>query len=247
MSVVRSAGSAAAYRGNNASSVHGSTVRASIITSTRCASSQRASARRIPSCSTTSGLSRSPAVSMIFTGRPSRSMWRSTTSRVVPGRSLTIAASSCASRLRRLDLPAFTWPSSSTDTPSRKITPCSVFSIRESSFSMSASTRPSTWPSLRKSISSSGKSIAASTYERRSNCNSTTSSTLRENSPRRERAAPRTAACDDASMRSATASACARSMRPLRKARKLNSPGRASRAPALTASARSRSITNGPP
>ena len=55
-----------------------------------------------------------------------------------------------------------------------------------------------------------------------------------ENSPASERAALRAASVLDASMRSATLSACARSTRPLRNARRVNSPGSAMRAPSST-------------
>ena len=50
-----------------------------------------------------------------------------------------------------------------------------------------------------------------------------------------ERTAARAAASVPASIRSATASACAMSILPLRKARSLNSPGRAARHPSSSA------------
>ena len=48
-------------------------------------------------------------------------------------------------------------------------------------------------------------------------------------------------------MRSATASAWAKSIWPFKKARSLNSPGRASRAPAASTAFNSICITTGPP
>ena len=70
---------------------------------------------------------------------------------------------------------------------------------------------------------------------------------MAENSPCSERMAARAACCEPASMRSATASACARSSLSLRKARWVNSPACARRAPSSTARATSASITKGPP
>ncbi len=68
-----------------------------------------------------------------------------------------------------------------------------------------------------------------------------------ENSPCSERTAERAALAVAASIRSATASAWARSSLPLRKARRLNSPGSASRAPRSRQRASSICMTTGPP
>ncbi len=68
-----------------------------------------------------------------------------------------------------------------------------------------------------------------------------------ENSPRMERTAERAAASVPASIRSATASACAMSILPFRKARSLNSPARAARQPSSSARRISKSSTSIPP
>ena len=71
--------------------------------------------------------------------------------------------------------------------------------------------------------------------------------TCRENSPVSERIAERAARRDALSMRSATASAWARSSLSFRNARSVNSPGRAKRAPSAQARSSSRCNTAGPP
>ena len=68
-----------------------------------------------------------------------------------------------------------------------------------------------------------------------------------ENSPASERIAPRAAASELASIRSATLSACARSSLPLRKARRVNSPGCAARAPSSRQRRRTQLQDRGPP
>ena len=67
----------------------------------------RALPARTPSRSTTSPVSRHPAVSTSVTARPSRSTRSDTRSRVVPAISVTIARSAPTSALKRLDLPTF--------------------------------------------------------------------------------------------------------------------------------------------
>ncbi len=91
------------------------------------------------------------------------------------------------------------------------------------------------WPRAsarsRKSISSSGKSSVASTSVRSLTSASLTRSISRENAPCNERLAERAAASVLESIRSLTASACARSSLSLRNARSVNSPGSATRNP----------------
>jgi hypothetical protein len=105
----------------------------------------------------------------------------------------------------------------------------------------------------RKSISSSGKSSVASTSMRRVTMRSARASISCEKAPASERVALRAAASVLASIRSATASAWARSSLSFRKARWVNSPGSARRraqpsaAPALRQRASSSCSTTGPP
>src|SRR6185369_14573656 len=68
-----------------------------------------------------------------------------------------------------------------------------------------------------------------------------------ENSPASERIAERAASRLAASIRSATASACARSSLPFRNARRVNSPGSARRAPASSTARSTSWVTTGPP
>ena len=68
-----------------------------------------------------------------------------------------------------------------------------------------------------------------------------------ENWPVRERSAPLAAATEALAMRSATASACAKSSLPFRNARSVNSPGRARRAPPAKTASSSICMTTGPP
>jgi len=201
----------------------------------------------MPSLSTSSRVSRSPAVSTILTGIPSRSSaWR-TASRVVPGTAVTIASSSPESRLSRLDLPTFGCPASTTCSPRRNIAPCLARENIRSRFACRAARRPRASADSRKSTSSSGKSIFASTSMRKSINSSTRRRISPENSPDSERIADRAAAAVVASMRSATASACARSSLSFKNARRVNSPGSASRAPScMQRPSRSRRTTGLP-
>ncbi|KAG1086801.1 hypothetical protein G6F40_013863 [Rhizopus arrhizus] len=76
---------------------------------------------------------------------------------------------------------------------------------------------------------------------------STTASMRRENTPSSERRAARAARLSPAAIRSAMASAWARSSLPLRNARSLNSPGRAWRAPSAMQRATSSCNSTGLP
>ena len=87
--------------------------------------------------------------------------------------------------------------------------------------------------------------MAASMNARSSTSASRRLSTVRENSPASDRRAHRTADVDAPSMRSAIASACARSMRSLRNARNVNSPGSAGRAPSSQTRSRTMRATTG--
>ncbi len=164
-------------------------------------------------------------------GRPFRLIFSCSTSRVVPAISVTIARSLPANAFKSEDLPAFGFPAMTTCKPSRSNWPwradccTSVTELATSSSSLRI------FPSARKSISSSGKSIAASTCKRKWISFSNTEFTLTEKAPCKERTAERAAACDVASIRSAMASACTRSSLPFSKARMENSPALAAMAP----------------
>ena len=92
----------------------------SVTTSTSWADPALSRLRSIPSCSASSACpsSRRPAVSARIRGTPSRSTLSSSTSRVVPGRLVTMARSSASRAFSRLDLPAFTRPTRAARTPS---------------------------------------------------------------------------------------------------------------------------------
>ena len=91
--------------------------------STRSASRCARSARRTPSCSTSSDGRRIPAVSISRTGTPSRFTSSSRVSRVVPARGVTIARSRVSSRLNSEDLPTLGRPTMASDAPSRTMRP----------------------------------------------------------------------------------------------------------------------------
>lgn len=205
----------------------------------------------MPICSTSSAPSRSPAVSTTCSGTPSIwIVWR-TMSRVVPAIGVTIASSAPASAFSRELLPAFGWPAITTWMPSRSSAPWCARCITRARFACRRSSWPCASAFCRKSISSSGKSSVASTSMRRCTSASRSACTSRENSPAMDRVALRAAASVLASIRSATASACARSSLPLRNARWVNSPGSATRkaieAPASRQRASSSCSTTGPP
>ena len=148
-----------------------------------------------------------------------------TTSRVVPGIGVTIASSAPASALSSELLPALGWPAITTLMPSRSSAPWRARRSTAASVSCSRASWPWASACCRKSISSSGKSSVASTSMRRWISASRSWCTSRENSPASERLALRAAASVLASIRSAIASAWARSILSLRKARRVNSPG----------------------
>ena len=170
-----------------------------------------------------------------------------TGSRVVPGMSVTIAVSVHASRLSRLDFPTFGAPAITSLTPLRSTAPRWESARVAATLSRSAARCAAVSGIPRRSSSSSGKSIDASMNERNSMSASRWPSMVRENSPESDRRAHRTADADAPSMRSAIASACARSMRSLRKARNVNSPALAGRAPSSQTRSSTMRETTTPP
>ncbi len=100
-----------------------SAISAASTLSTRCnlksADAACSNARRTPSRSITSSLSRIPAVSIMTAAYPLKSMGTSITSRVVPAISETIATSLFAKAFNKLDLPTFGAPVKAIRKPSR--------------------------------------------------------------------------------------------------------------------------------
>ena len=169
------------------------------------------------------------------------------TSRVVPATSATIARASPARALSNELLPAFGGPSSTACRPSRRRRPRSAWSIKACRSTTRASRSARTAPMPRVSIGSSTKSMAASTCTRRRSRVAAMASTRCENTPSSDRRAARAARRSAAAIRSATASAWTRSSLPLRKARWLNSPGPAWRAPSSQQRSTSRRSSTGLP
>ena len=213
----------------------------------------------MPRLSTGSSLSRRPAVSTMCNGTPSICRVCPIVSRVVPAMGVTMASSAPAKALSSEDLPALGWPAITTFKPSRNNAPCRAWPCSNAS----CARRRASWPwasdRCKKSSSSSGKSSVASTSMRRCTSASRRRLTSVENAPLRLAAALRAAASVLASIKSATASACAKSILPFKKARSLNSPGRAIRkrgrispcAPSVPATSNARASkrcnTTGPP
>ena len=185
---------------------------------------------RCRSRSTSSPASRRPAVSITCSGTPSIWIVSPTLSRVVPGIGVTIASSAPASALSSELLPTFGWPASTTRMPSRSSAPWRARrqhrgDLRRWPRRAAGARRPARGSRSppRESRASPRPACAARRSCRRA------APISRENAPSSERAAERAAASVLASIRSATASACARSSLSLRKARSVNSPGRARR------------------
>ena len=190
----------------------------------------------MPSVSIGSSVWRSPAVSMNLKVYGPMSAVSSMVSRVVPGMSLTMARSCRSRALSSEDLPALGSPTIATGIPRRSAVPAENVSASRSTVSRVARVRSArrsrganvTSSSLKSSSSSSSDASSSSCWRNDSMC--------RANWPLSCLMARRWAAADDAAIISATASACVRSMRPLEKARRVNSPGSAMRAPAATSS-----------
>ncbi len=155
-------------RASNSARVRAARVvsRKSLTYSRSSASPAAAWARRIPSASITSALSRSPAVSKSSRGMPSMSTCSRTMSRVVPGRSVTIEVSCCVSRFISEDLPTLGSPSSTARTPSFITRPLWLRARSAARSDSRVAKRSATAGSARRSRSSSGKSRAASTHTR---------------------------------------------------------------------------------
>ena len=181
--------------------------------------------------SITSSVSRMPAVSIIFKVTSFRRILSSIASLVVPAMSVTIARSCPIKALSREDLPTFGFPRMTVLTPSLIILPSSALSNNDwITFCLSKRIgfNSSPYPSI--SICS-GSSSAASIYAICSKRIARSSLIFSETLPLSCVNALFNAKSFSALITSMTASAWLRSIRPFTKARFVNSPGSAGRAP----------------
>ena len=160
-----------------------------------------------------SSLSRMPAVSLRRTTLPSSTMRSLSTSRVVPGMSVTMARSALNSAFISEDLPTFGRPHSTTDAPSRSIR-ARLGSARFASSPASASNSTRASAPTTASSTSSGKSTAACMRLKSSVSFSTAPVTKPVTPPLICLSAARRAASPCAPISCITASAPLRSMRP---------------------------------
>lgn len=128
---------------------------------------EQAALAAMPMRSTSSSLSRSPAVSMMCRGTPSIWIVCCTLSRVVPAMGVTMASSAPAKALSNELLPALGCPAITTLMPSRSSAPWRARCITCDSVCFKFDSCPRASALRRKSISSSGKSSVASTSMRR--------------------------------------------------------------------------------
>ncbi|MNL13843.1 hypothetical protein D3C87_1347630 [compost metagenome] len=223
-----------------------SPARTSSTTRRTSASASASFERAMPRRSTTSApCSRMPAVSSTRKGTPLMARPASSTSRVVPATSVTMARSACSSAFSRLDLPTLGRPTMAREAPSRSRRPPSAVESRRWASSM----RPERVLCIRASGGgsiSSGKSMEASSSAKRSLTGSRRAMVAWASRPSIWPSAVERARSVRALDTSAIASAWVRSRRPPRKARLVNSPGAASRAPRSSTAASRRCTTAGP-
>ncbi len=115
-----------------------------------------------PIFSTSSSVSRIPAVSIIFKPKPFNFMDSSSTSRVVPATLVTIALSSPTKRFKREDFPTFGFPTITVLIPSFKSFPLSALSINFFISSFTDNTVCSSFSRYPSRLICSGSSIADS-------------------------------------------------------------------------------------
>ena len=204
---------------------HHNTRSACCIRSSRCASA---------SCEISSPSCSAPAVSTRSTVRPPRSIVAVSQSRVVPAAGETIATSRFASALKSVLLPAF-------GRPARTIVWRPVVCPRDRECTSSCDSQVTARSSLpvmasrsTNSMSSSTKSSPASRSARSISSFSRRSRIFEDTPPASCVSACCNCPTESASITPRTASAWTRSILPARKARRVNSPGRATRAPRPT-------------
>ena len=168
-----------------------------------------------------------------------------TTSRVVPAIGETIAAGRCASVLSSVDLPAFGGPRMATRTPSRTTSPrAPSWSSRPiSARSACVDVTACASASVVMSSASSPKSMSASVYARLLRSAARHSSYCRRCAPPIWRSACFRCSSVSALIRSPSPSTSVMSIRPLRNAWRVNSPGSARRSPGSRPSASSAAAT----
>ena len=188
-----------------------------------------------------------PAVSASRRGTPATMTVSSTTSRVVPAYWVTMERWHPESRFIKVDFPALGRPAITVTRPSRYMRPLSKpwssSSKAASPWRMpSKSAASSTW-----GTSSSGKSAQAARWAACSNSPCLMDSIFRDSTPVLPAKAAFRACSPLAEIRPITASAWAKSIFPLRKARRVNSPGPAGAAPASSTSWSRRFVMYSPP
>ena len=129
------------------------------------------------------------------------------TSRVVPASLATMAVSSFPKQFIKLDFPTLGFPARTTEKLSWSITPLFAPMSNSSKHFSKLTIISINFGSLKKSMSSSEKSIAASTNTRVSVKLATIDSTAREKSPCKDLIADLAASSEELEIKSATASA----------------------------------------
>ena len=187
--------------------------------------------RSTPCCSMASVVARIPAVSINRNWMPLMFITSSMVSRVVPGISETMARSSFSKAFNRVDLPALGLPAITVFTPFLITLPSLNDSANGCSNSCIRSINAISCSRLANSTSSSLKSSSSSISEAKFKSCVRRSFIWLLKPPRICCKASCCDADEEEAIKSATASACERSIRPCIKARRVNSPGLAERAP----------------
>ena len=158
-------------------------------------------------------------------------------SRVVPGMAETMARSSRSSALSSVDLPALGRPAMTAVMPFLITLPSSKERSRPATTARTSASRCARPVRSANSTSSSPKSSSSSSSAANLMRRARNSRNSWEKPPRSWLRATRWLRAESAAMRSATASAWAKSIAPLRKARLVNSPASARRAPSRSSAA----------
>ena len=201
-----------------------------MVNSTKSADSSAWRDRSTPICSTVSNVSLIPAVSNTWMGVPPTTKVDSITSRVVPGKSVTIARSLWLQALSKLDLPTLGRPTIATFKPFLSSSPRSAVAKIVFTWVNTACSCCLIASSSRGGKSSS-KSIRASTSAKISKQVARNWRIGWANLPCNPANAAWDAAWDCAATNLEILSAWVKSILPLRNARKVNSPGWANLAP----------------